>query len=62
MSVENEAYDLLRIVSEAVQEMSEGELLQIQQSEKNSFNSDQYFEIIKEKDSYFNCCLHCSRR
>jgi octaprenyl-diphosphate synthase len=49
VSVENEAFDLLHIVSEAVQEMSEGELLQIQQSRKKFLNSDQYFEIIKKK-------------
>jgi octaprenyl-diphosphate synthase len=49
VSVENEAFDLLHIVSEAVQEMSEGELLQIQQSRKKFLKSDQYFEIIKKK-------------
>lgn len=49
VSVENEAFDLLQIVSDAVQEMSEGELLQIQQSRKKFLNSDQYFEIIKKK-------------
>jgi octaprenyl-diphosphate synthase len=49
VSVENEAFDLLHIVSEAVQEMSEGELLQIQQSRKKFLRSDEYFEIIKKK-------------
>jgi octaprenyl-diphosphate synthase len=49
VSVENEAFDLLRIVSEAVQEMSEGELLQIQQSRKRFLSSGQYFEIINKK-------------
>lgn len=49
VSVENEAFDLLHIVSEAVQEMAEGELLQIQQSMKKYLKSEQYFEIIQKK-------------
>ena len=49
VAVENGAFDLLQIVSEAVQEIIEGELLQIQQSRKKILNSDQYFEIIKKK-------------
>ena len=49
VSVENEAFDLLHIVSEAVQEMAEGELLQIQQFRKKFLKSEQYFEIIKKK-------------
>lgn len=49
VSIENEAFDLLHIVSEAVQNMSEGELLQIQQSRKKFLNSEQYFDIIKKK-------------
>jgi len=49
VSVEHGAYDLLRIVSEAVQEISEGELLQIQRSRSRILSSEQYFEIIRKK-------------
>jgi octaprenyl-diphosphate synthase len=49
VAVENEAFDLLRIVSQAVQEMSEGELQQIQQFRKKFLKSDEYFEIIQKK-------------
>jgi octaprenyl-diphosphate synthase len=49
LSVENKAYDLLEIVSEAVREMSEGELLQIQRSRTMNINKEQYFEIIRKK-------------
>ena len=49
LSVENKAYDLLEIVSEAVREMSEGELLQIQRSRTMNINKEQYYEIIRKK-------------
>jgi octaprenyl-diphosphate synthase len=49
LSVDNKAYDLLEIVSEAVREMSEGELLQIQRSRTMNITKDQYFEIIRKK-------------
>ncbi len=49
LSVDNKAYDLLEIVSEAVREMSEGELLQIQHSRTMNINKEQYFEIIRKK-------------
>lgn len=49
LSVDHKAYDLLEIVSEAVREMSEGELLQIQRSRTMNITRDQYFEIIRKK-------------
>lgn len=49
VSVENNAFDLLKIVSEAVQEVSEGELMQIQKSRRSVISADQYFEIIRKK-------------
>jgi octaprenyl-diphosphate synthase len=49
LSVEHKAYDLLEIVSEAVREMSEGELLQIQRSRTMNITREQYFEIIRKK-------------
>jgi len=49
LSVHHKAYDLLEIVSAAVQEMSEGELLQIQRSRTMNITQEQYFEIIRKK-------------
>jgi octaprenyl-diphosphate synthase len=49
VAVANKEYDLLEIVSEAVREMSEGELLQIQKSRKLNISMDDYFEIIRKK-------------
>ena len=49
IAVENKGYDLLEIVSEAVKEMSEGELLQIQRSRSFNTTKEDYFEIIRMK-------------
>jgi octaprenyl-diphosphate synthase len=49
IAVENKAYDLLEIVSEAVREMIKGELLQIQRSRSFNTTREHYFEIIKMK-------------
>jgi len=49
ISVKNNEYDILRIVSDAVREMSEGELLQMQESRKLAITEEKYFEIIRKK-------------
>ena len=49
ISVDHAAYDLLRIVSVAVKEMCEGELLQLQHSRKQDMTQEAYFEIIYKK-------------
>ncbi len=49
LSVDHHEYDLLSIVSEAVLEISEGELLQIQKSRKLNINKEEYFNIIRMK-------------
>ncbi len=49
LSVANKQYEVLELVSEAVKEMSEGELLQIQKSRKLNISMDDYFEIIRKK-------------
>ena len=58
MSLENEEYDLLQIVSKAVKEMSEGELLQIEKARKLDIKEDVYFEIIRQKTATLiaACC------
>ena len=49
LSVKYKAYDILEIVSTAVKEMSEGELLQIENSRKINLSIDQYYEVINKK-------------
>ncbi len=48
-SVENKNYRLLEIISKAVQDMSEGELLQIEKARKLDITEEIYFEIIRQK-------------
>ncbi len=49
LAVNNENFDLLKIVSKAVEQMSEGELLQIEKTRKLDITEEVYFEIIKKK-------------
>ena len=58
LSVEHKDYDLLEIVSNAVREMSEGELLQLERSRFMDVTEDVYFEIIRKKTASLiaSCC------
>jgi octaprenyl-diphosphate synthase len=47
--VEKARYDMLEIVSEAVQSMTEGELLQIQKARRMNIREEDYFKIITSK-------------
>lgn len=49
ISLENEEYGVLKIITDAVKEMSEGELLQLEKAKKLDINEDVYFEIITKK-------------
>lgn len=49
LSTENGEFEQLRILSEAIKQMSEGELLQIEKTRKLNIDEDVYFEIIKNK-------------
>jgi octaprenyl-diphosphate synthase len=49
LAIDNKEFDLLGIITEAVREMSEGELLQIQKSRKLNITKDEYFNIIRKK-------------
>jgi octaprenyl-diphosphate synthase len=63
LSVKNKTYDLLEIVSDAVKEMSEGELLQIQKSRKLNITEKQYYEIIEKKTaSLIAACTACGAK
>ena len=58
MSVDFEEYQLLQIVSNAVREMSEGELLQIEKARRLDIEEPVYFEIIRQKTASLiaSCC------
>src|SRR5258706_11916375 len=49
LSLSNNDYRLLQIVSTAVREMSEGELLQIEKTRRLNIKEEDYFEIIRQK-------------
>ena len=49
ISVQHKEFDLLEIVSNAVREMSEGELLQIEKARKLDIDESVYYEIIRQK-------------
>ncbi len=49
LSLDNDDFQALKILSSAVKEMSEGELLQIEKTRKLDIREDIYFEIIRRK-------------
>lgn len=58
LALENNDFELLKIVSNAVKEMSEGELLQIEKARKLDIEETVYFEIISKKTASLiaSCC------
>src|SRR6218665_818447 len=58
LSIDNGDFDLLRIISVAVREMSEGELLQIEKARRLDIVEDIYYEIIRKKTATLiaACC------
>lgn len=58
LSVQNKDYHLLEIVSNAVKEMSEGELLQIEKTRNLNLSEDVYYDIIRKKTASLiaSCC------
>ena len=49
LSLDNEDYKILQLLSDAVRKMSEGELLQMEKSRSLNFDEHIYFEIVKNK-------------
>ena len=58
LAVEKNEFELLKIVSHAVKDMSEGELLQIEKTRKLNITEEVYFEIIRKKTAALisACC------
>lgn len=60
LSLDNDDFDLLRIVTQSVKEMSEGELMQIEKARSLDIEEDIYFEIIRKKTaSLIASCMAC---
>jgi len=58
LSLEGDDFELLKIVSQAVREMSEGELLQIEKARRLDISEEVYFDIIRKKTASLiaSCC------
>ncbi len=58
LSVDNGDFDLLKLVSTAVKEMSEGELLQIEKARKLNISEEIYYDVIRQKTASLiaSCC------
>ena len=58
LSVDNNDYRLLHIVTDAVKQMSEGELLQIEKARNLDIKEPVYFDIIRQKTASLiaSCC------
>ena len=58
LTVENDDFDLLKIISIAVREMSQGELLQIEKSRQLDIIEEVYYQIIRQKTATLlaTCC------
>ena len=58
LSVEHGDFDLLRIISVAIREISEGELLQIEKARRLDIDESVYYEIIRQKTATLiaACC------
>lgn len=58
VALENKDYDLLHIISNAVRDMSEGELLQIEKARLLDITEEVYYDIIRQKTATLiaACC------
>ncbi|MFJ1322460.1 polyprenyl synthetase family protein [Capnocytophaga canis] len=58
LSIDNDDFDQLKIISVAVREMSEGELLQIEKARRLDIVESVYYEIIRQKTATLiaACC------
>lgn len=58
LSINNGDFKLLKIVSEAVKQMSEGELLQIEKVRRMDIGEPVYYEVIRQKTASLiaSCC------
>jgi octaprenyl-diphosphate synthase len=58
LSLDNNDFDLLKILSNAVKQMSEGELLQLEKARRMNINESIYYDVIRQKTASLiaSCC------
>ncbi len=58
LAVDSEDFDFLKVITDTVRRMSEGELLQIYKTKKLDINEETYFKIISDKTASLlsTCC------
>ncbi|MES2617596.1 MAG: polyprenyl synthetase family protein [Bacteroidota bacterium] len=58
LSIDNDDFDMLKIVSDSVKKMSEGELLQLEKARRLDITEDIYYDIITKKTASLiaSCC------
>jgi len=58
LSVDNDDFDLLKIISVAMREISEGELLQLEKARRLDISEEVYYDIIRQKTATLiaACC------
>ncbi len=60
VALENEEFELLRVLSKAVKKMSEGELRQLKAAKLLNMTEEKYYRIISEKTaSLLSACTEC---
>jgi octaprenyl-diphosphate synthase len=60
VALERDEFELLKVVSQAVKRMSEGELRQLKASKLQNMTEDRYFKVISEKTaSLISACCEC---
>jgi octaprenyl-diphosphate synthase len=60
LALDNDDFELLKIVSKSVKQMSEGELLQLEKARNLDIEEDVYFDIITKKTaSLIASCFEC---
>ena len=58
LAMENDDFNLLKITTTAVKDMSEGELLQMEKARKLDIDEEVYYEVIRQKTASLitSCC------
>lgn len=60
VALDNDEFELLKVLSTAVKRMSEGELRQLKASKLQNMTEDRYFKVISEKTaSLISACCEC---
>ena len=58
LCIDNDDFDLLKLISKSVKDMSQGELLQIEKARRLDIDEEIYFEIVRKKTASLisSCC------